>query len=186
MNAENRLLSAARRMDKKALADIFDLYARHLYKYALRCSGDPFLADQIVGDVFAKFLDQLSLGKGPVNNLRAYLFEIAYHLVIDEVRYASHQTSIELVDSQYGKFAVNPDLEEQIELEKISQAIKRLSPEQRHVIILRFLEGFSLSETASILRKTVGAIKGGTVPRHMEFAYFTGHASSRSIKCFRA
>jgi RNA polymerase sigma-70 factor (ECF subfamily) len=159
MNIENRLLLAAKRMDKKALAEIFDLYARPLYNYALRCCSDPLLADQIVGDVFAKFLEQLAAGKGPLNNLRSYLFEITFNSVVDEARYASHRTSIELVDSRYGKFTVNPDVEDQMQLEKLSQAIKRLTPDQRHVIILRFLEGFSLSETAAILKKSIGCVK---------------------------
>jgi RNA polymerase sigma-70 factor (ECF subfamily) len=34
-----------------------------------------------------------------------------------------------------------------------------LTDDQRHVIILRFLEGFNLNETAAILGKQVGHIK---------------------------
>jgi RNA polymerase sigma-70 factor (ECF subfamily) len=160
MNTEIGLLLAARKMNKKALAKIFDLYARPLYKFALRFCSDPLLADQIVGDVFAKFLDQLAMGKGPLNNLRSYLFEVAFHLVIDEARYVSRRASIELVDVRgYGKFFINPDIEDQLELEKVSKAMKRLPADQRHVLILRFLEGFSILETAAILRKTAGSVK---------------------------
>jgi RNA polymerase sigma-70 factor (ECF subfamily) len=147
-------------MDKKALAEIFDLYARPLYNFVLRFCSDPLLADQIVGDVFAKLLEQLAVGKGPLKNLRSYLFEIAFHLVIDEVRYVSRRASIELVDVRgYGKFSINPDIEEHMELEKISKAMKSLAADQRHVLVLRFLEGFSISETAAILRKTAGSVK---------------------------
>lgn len=160
MNTENRLLSAARRMDKKALTEIFDLYARPLYNYALRYCGDPLLADQVVGDVFAKLLEKLAERKGPRDNLRSYLFEMAYNSIIDNARYVSRRVSIELVDTYgYDGLSVNPNIEDQLELEKVSQAIKSLSPDQRHVIILRFLEGFSISETATILRKTIGCVK---------------------------
>jgi RNA polymerase sigma-70 factor (ECF subfamily) len=113
-----------------------------------------------VGDVFAKFMEQLAKGKGPLNNLRSYLFEITYNSIIDEIRYISHQASIDLVDSySYGKFSVNPDIEKKLDLEKVSQAVQNLSPTQQHVIILRFLEGFSIGETASILGKTISWVK---------------------------
>jgi hypothetical protein len=47
MNAENRLLSVARKMDKGALAEIFDFYGLHLYNYALRCCNDPCLGRRL-------------------------------------------------------------------------------------------------------------------------------------------
>jgi DNA-directed RNA polymerase specialized sigma24 family protein len=82
--ADRTLLDAARRMDGDALVEIFDLYAPALYKYVLRVCPDTLMADHIVGDVFAKLLEHLSAGKGPSTNLRSYLYEIAYHLVLDE------------------------------------------------------------------------------------------------------
>jgi RNA polymerase sigma factor (sigma-70 family) len=59
----------------------------------------------------------------------------------------------------YNGSSTDLNIENQMDLEKISRTIKSLSPDQRHVIILRFLEGFSLSETAAILKKTVGCVK---------------------------
>ena len=79
MEADAQLLDRARMLDKAALGKIFDLYSSPLYCYALRLCGDPALADHVVGDVFAKLLDQFSSGKGPSANLRSYLYEIAYH-----------------------------------------------------------------------------------------------------------
>jgi hypothetical protein len=44
-------------------------------------------ADNIVGDTFSALLDQFSAGKGPVVNLRSYVFQVAYHLVVDQARH---------------------------------------------------------------------------------------------------
>ena len=63
METDTALLDAAKSMDEAALVKIFDLYAYALYKYAFRICNDSLLADQIVGDVFAKLLDKLSCGK---------------------------------------------------------------------------------------------------------------------------
>jgi RNA polymerase sigma-70 factor (ECF subfamily) len=38
-------------------------------------------------------------------------------------------------------------------------AVKRLNPEQQECIVLRFLQGFSVAETAQTMGKNEGAIK---------------------------
>ena len=158
---ETDLLTAAKKMDKDALVKIFDLYASPLYNYALRLCGDPCTADQIVGDVFARLLDQLAAGKGPTSNLRAYLYEIAYHIFVDEKRSSHREASLEALapltqDVRSGWLR----LEDRILFEAVVDAIQRdLTDDQRHVVILRFLEGCSLLETAAILGKEVSHIK---------------------------
>ena len=90
MQAEIPLLEAVRSMDKEALVEIFDLYSSALFNYALRLCNDPLKADHIVGDVFAKLLDQCSTGNGPTTNLRSYLYETTADtgLLVDRARAA--------------------------------------------------------------------------------------------------
>ena len=161
METENTLLNAARRMDQDALGQIFDLYASSLFNYAWRLCGDPVLADHVVGDVFAKLLEQLSVGKGPTSNLRAYLYETAYHRVIDEARGSRHGVPLEVADWLPPR-SDSPflRLENRILFEQVMEIIHtELSSDQRHVIILRFLEDFSIRETAAIMGKTQVNVK---------------------------
>lgn len=154
------ILDAARTMNKDALVRIFDRYSQSLYNYALRICSDPLLADHIVGDVFAKFLDQLSLGNGPRTNLRSYLYQMAYHLIIDEVRYSKHRAPLEDLDFHKYDESAFLLLENRVVFEKIVCAIRNvLTNDQRHVIVLRFLEGMSLLETATIMGKSVNHVK---------------------------
>lgn len=161
METDLPLLDAAKKMDKDALVKIFDLYAAPLFNYASRLCGDPLLADQIVGDVFARLLDQLAAGKGPTSNLRSYLYETAYHMVVDESRASLRTAPLEALpalrqDMRSG--SLRP--EDRIMFEMVVDAIRHeLTDDQRHVIILRFLEGFSLRETAAILGKEINHIK---------------------------
>jgi RNA polymerase sigma-70 factor, ECF subfamily len=161
METDSALLNAARMMDKDALVKIFDLYSSALYKYALRLCGDPMTADQIVGDVFVKLLEQLASGKGPTANLRSYLYEITYHRIVDEARASRHKAPLEITDwLPQGNDSVFLRLEDQILFEQIVYVIRNeLTRDQRHVIILRFLEEFSLRETAAIIGKKVQNIK---------------------------
>jgi len=161
MESDVPLLSAARGMNKEALIEIFDLYSSALYNYALRLCNDPVRADQIVGDVFARLLEQWSSGNGPTTNLRSYLYETTYHLIIDESRYSYREAPLEVVDfMRYDGQSVLLNLENRILFDTVIKAMKNdLTEDQRHVIILRFLEGFSLRETASIIGKEVYNVK---------------------------
>lgn len=155
------LLEAARAMNKDALVRIFDVYSPALYNYAFRLCNDALMADHIVGDVFAKILDQFSAGRGPTTNLRSYLYEVAYHLIVDESRHSHREAPLEIVESMsFDGYAANVSMENQILIKAILLAIRtNLTEDQRHVIVLRFLEGFSLQETAAIIGKGVNHVK---------------------------
>lgn len=154
------LLKAIKDYDKAGLATVFDSYAPLIYKYALRLNGDPLEADNIVGEVFAELLKQLKKGKGPRENLRSYLFQIAYHKIVDNVRDQKHLTCIDDLPMLSGGKALTADHEDKeqlIALEAILQ--NHLSEEQCHVILLRFIEDFNLKETAEIMGKTIDNVK---------------------------
>ncbi len=155
------LLQDIRRMDAEALAKVFDLYAPAIFQYVFRRCSNATIADQIVGDVFAKLLEQLSQGNGPNSNIRAYLFEMAYHAMVDEIRHSRRMAPIGTVDFLLPVTASTDRAAEEKLLQGILlRAIQSdLTEHQRHVIIFRFLEGFSLKETAQIMGKTVTNIK---------------------------
>lgn len=156
------LLEGAREMKKDALVKIFDTYSHPIYNYAFRLCNDPVVADYIVGDVFAKLLEQLSAGKGPNKNLRSYLYEMAYHLVVDEARYSNRGAPLEEAEVflRPESQSTPANVENRLLYEAILRVIRNdLTEDQRHVVVLRFLEGFSLQETASIIGKHVGNVK---------------------------
>lgn len=160
METEVDLLNAARKMNGEALVKIFDRYSSALYQYALRLCRDPLLADHIVGDVFVKLLDQLSAGNGPKTNLRAYLYEITYHSMVDETRYSKRRAPLEAVLHRQDPRSAFLKLEDQMVFQEVLHVLQHeLTSDQRHVIVLRFLEEFNLRETAAIVGKTVEHVK---------------------------
>src|SRR5262245_30003832 len=77
MENEHHLLRAAGELDKEALLTIFDHYAPKVYAHALRRCHDPVLADDIVGQVFEKFLDDVTTSNGLHNGLQSYFYQSA-------------------------------------------------------------------------------------------------------------
>lgn len=155
------LLAAAKRMDVDALTEIFELYAPVLYKYAFRQCKNAMMADQLVADVFERFIQQVSSGRIPGVNLRTCLYEIAYSLLVRDARYKDYFLTAD------GTFLRHPE-RSTVELgtndQRLFSAIQRtlfydLTDDQRHVLLLRFVEGFSLKETAAITGKKVNNVK---------------------------
>jgi len=152
---------AAQDKVQESLAAVFDQYAPLLYRYALRLCRDQIMADQIVGDVFSQLLERLAAGEGPQTNLRAYLYQITYHFVVDHARDRERNAPLdELSDMQAREKDVITQVEDQGLLDAVAAVVNQeLTDEQRQVIVLRFQENFSLRDTAEIMNKDVNAIK---------------------------
>ena len=108
-----------------------------------------------------RLLEKISEGKGPRTNLRAYLFQTAYHLIVDQSRDRQRAAPLDVAETiEEETKSVQAQTEESMLLESLAEAMEReLTDEQRNVIVLRFQEGFSLKETAEIVGKKLNAVK---------------------------
>jgi RNA polymerase sigma-70 factor (ECF subfamily) len=156
------LLKAALKMDRGALITIFDQYAPDIYKYLYRLCNDPVVSDEIVGDVFSELLEQCATGSESIINLRIFLYQVAYrrlaeHFITDQDMKRS-KTNAKIIIPITQSPALSD--EENNQIGALLVAINfHLNDIQRHVMILRFLEGFSLKETAVIVGKNVSSVK---------------------------
>jgi len=155
-----RLIAGARSFDRQVLEQIYDLHSPELYRYAYRLLGRQDTAEECVGEAFAHFLEALQKGKGPRENLRAYLFRTTHNICTDTYRRQPLQEDL-LDDNLNDHTADQPQftVEQAHERREVRLALFNLTAEQRQVIVLRFLEGWQNEEVAAILKKTVGAIK---------------------------
>lgn len=160
MAQENDLLRRARRIEEQALAEIYDLYSNELYRYAMRLVGDAQMAEDCVAETFSRFLHTIHRGGGPRKHLRAYLYRIAYNWVTDHYR---RKTPDPLPLNPEAPLKDELNLAQQvhtkIEADRVRKILFQLTPEQRQVISLKFLEGWKNEEIALVMDKPVGAVK---------------------------
>jgi RNA polymerase sigma-70 factor (ECF subfamily) len=157
---ETRLLQLAKQYDQQALVEIYDMYSPGLYRYAVRLLNNPDLAEECVAESFSRLLTALRNSGGPKKNLRAYLYRIAHNWVTDQFRKQIPQQTVDEIDQQADPQSTTSQMAETlIEREKVRAAIVLLTPDQRQVIVLKFLEGWSNAEVAKSLDKSVGAVK---------------------------
>lgn len=158
--SEQTLLERAAQFDQAALAEVFDLYNAGIYRYAMRLLGDPELARECMSETFKRYLNSLAKGAGPKQHLQAYLYRVAHNWITDYYRSKTPATlpfNVELRadTSQEPHQAVADELERQ----RVRQALTRLTPDQRQVITLRYLEEWDIEQIAQALNKPVGAVK---------------------------
>lgn len=157
MISEQDLLVQAKKLNTRALAEIYDLYSPRLYRYAVRLLGDACTAEDCVAETFSRFLQALRNDRGPRDYLQAYLFRTAHNFVVDHCR---HQRPENILDDDM------PDCENteenaslNIRQQRVRFALAELTNEQQQVVALKFFEGWENEEIARALNKPVGAVK---------------------------
>ncbi len=159
-NRPEQLLQKARQFDQQALAEIYDLFSDALYAYAFKHVGKAQVAEDLVAETFQRFLSSLERGGGPNDHLQAYLYRITHNLITDLYR-REPPPSLELDTELLIEDGPGPagQLAEQQEAERVRKALRLLTPEQRQVVVLKFLEGWTTQEISQALNKSQGAVK---------------------------
>jgi RNA polymerase sigma-70 factor (ECF subfamily) len=114
-------------------------------------------------EVFLKAMNSLDKFQFRGPPFSAWLFRIAHNLVVDRVRHTKSTSgppvpldeALDLPDSQ--------NVEEQalqaLDVEVLREALDKVSELQRQVVLLRFIAGLSLAETAVAMNRKENAIK---------------------------
>jgi len=139
---------------------VYQQHSTELFRYAYRLLGDSDLAEDCVAETFSRLLNALHRGRGPSENVRAWLYRVAHNWITDHYR---RQPPLPLdLDSDLGANAGETTTQRvgrRLEQERVRAALLQLPPEQRQVIQLRFLEGWTHEEVAKALDKTVEATR---------------------------
>lgn len=160
--SEEALLAAAMQYDEAALSELYDRYEAKIYAYIYRRTGDEALAEDFTAQVFLRMLESIRDQKAWHSSFSGWLYRIAHNLVIDHYRRKGRQGTVN-IDEAAPTASEEHDPEDTIaktlDAERLRAAIHRLTDEQAEVVSLRFLEGYSISEVATMMNRTEGAIK---------------------------
>jgi RNA polymerase sigma-70 factor (ECF subfamily) len=157
--ASERLVLAAvaraREGDADALRFLYLRYADNVYGYVCSIVRDEYEAEDVTQHIFAKLLTALDRYEPRVVPFSAWILRVAHNAAIDHVR-TRRPVPCEEVHP--------PDLEEDASgrerFADLRLALAALPPEQRNVIMLRFLVGLSPREIAERLGRSEDAVHG--------------------------
>ena len=144
--------------------DAGELYTRHyvsIYRYLYYRTGNVHVAEDLTSEVFLKMVRALPSYRPGTIPFQAWLYQIARNMAIDHYRRNRHYALVELDESLDNS---DPDMDQMIDYhltsEDLVEGLKKIEETQRDVLLLRFIEGLALSETAVVLHKSIDAVKG--------------------------
>jgi RNA polymerase sigma-70 factor (ECF subfamily) len=155
------LVQRVRANDPQAFDELYARYSPRVFGYLFqRLNGNAEEAEDLTADVFTRVYEKIDAFQPQGAPLSAWVFRIAHNKLIDSVRRKPKQTQVTLDDApEITSGPVFAGIDQQVALDQIKTGLARLTAEQRQVIVLRFLEGRSLAETASLVGRNEDAVK---------------------------
>ena len=148
--------------------DLLRPQVEYLYRLAWRFTGSVADAEDLVQDVLLKLFPRTEEMLG-IQRLRPWLARVLYHHYVDTVRKRARSPILELVadegeEDPLEKVPAARDGPEELAersglRERILVALRQLNPEQRAVIAMHDVEGYSLEELESMLETPLGTLK---------------------------
>ncbi len=138
--------------------DPADVFARHyhdVYRYLVRMTGRPDVADDLAQEVFLHVVRAARNG-GPIGHERGWIFSIARNLLVDRYREGARQ--LPTADNVHP--APEPAREGTQALAfGLAQSLGRLADEDREVFLLKEVGGLSYQEIAEACGCSVESVR---------------------------
>ena len=139
-----------KRRDASAWGALFEREHPLVFRAVLAKVGDRAVADDIAGQVFLEALQGIRRYRDRGKPISAWLLTIARHRTLDWFRKRGREQGNAVEPSVAG-----PD----VDLRAALEALALLTPDQREVMHLRFVEGYPLEDVARLTGRRVGAVK---------------------------
>lgn len=157
VHARQGAIEPLRRRDQEAWRQLFAAEMPAVYRYALSRLGNAADAEDLTSSVFAEAWEHAGSLEDRGLPPRAWLFGIARNLVSTHRRRWFRRPpmlALEAFDSQADDPGLSADLLD------LARGVAALSAGHAEVVMLRFIHGLSLQETAAVLLTTVDGVKG--------------------------
>jgi RNA polymerase sigma-70 factor (ECF subfamily) len=159
---ERELVVAAQAGDRAAFKEIYDRFRDRVYNLAYYSLGEALAAEDVLQIVFMKIHRGLP-GFRFESQLSTWIYRIAFNQCLNENRRRTAQhVPLESLLGSGDEIDLDSSLDDKHALserrEIIRQAVMELSPKLRTVVVLKYLEGLSYLEVASVLECSPGTV----------------------------
>jgi len=147
--------------DKSAVQDCLNNYGGLVWSLARRMSPNSNEAEDAVQEIFIDIWKNAARFDETQSSETTFVAMIARRRLIDRLRKTNRQPNTDslediLAEPSNGK---DNDLQISVEAKEAAQAMKHLRPEQRQVLHLSIVQGFSHQEIADALKMPLGTVK---------------------------
>jgi RNA polymerase sigma-70 factor (ECF subfamily) len=156
------LVELARGGDCEAFGLLYDHYQGSVYRFLYYRSRSTTIAEDLTSETFLRALRSMSGFRWQGKDFGAWLMTIARNLCTDHFK--AGRTRLEMTTDDMAAHDDTTEGPENVVLANLTNqalldGLGRLSDEQRDCLIMRFLQGLSIAETAEVLGRSEGAVK---------------------------
>jgi RNA polymerase sigma-70 factor (ECF subfamily) len=157
----DRLVAEAKRGNREAFGRIFDAYAGPVHRFIASRVRRPSDAEDLTQLVFVKALEALPRYEARGVPFGGWLFRLARNAIIDQIRTRrDHLSLVAAVNRETEDTGPEQRAALSEDLDRLAEALKELTDDQREVIELRFFAGLSVLEAAMAMGRQEGTIRG--------------------------
>lgn len=161
------LIRKIRSGDEQAFGEIYDEYIKKIYHFIFYKTPTPEIAQDLTHDVFANLLAYIKNNPKPIENLKAFIYQIARNMIA-KYYIKEKPRDIKIEDKDVSeidyKLSDNKKMDQEIDLkisvEIIEQSIRQMNnSEHQQIITLKLVEGLSHREISKIINKKEGTVR---------------------------
>ncbi len=148
--------------DAEAFGQLYDHYVTLVFRYVYNRVGDRATAEDVTSETFVRALRRIDSLSYQGRDVGAWLVTIARNIVLDHVKSSRYRLEVATADMRDADRATDgPEdaVVAHLTNRELLACVQQLGSEQQECIVLRFIHGLSVSETAEIMGKKDGAIK---------------------------
>jgi RNA polymerase sigma-70 factor, ECF subfamily len=156
------LVDLARAGDAEAFGQLYDHYNGTVYRFLYYRVGSHALAEDLTSETFFRALRSMTGFRWQGRDFGAWLVTIARNLVADHFKAGRTRLETATEDlSEHDTATAGPedDVIAALTNEALIRGLRQLAAEQQECLVLRFLQGMSIAETAQALQRSEGAVK---------------------------
>lgn len=159
---DNQLINLAKEGDAEAFGELYDRHANAVYRF-LYCRLDSRMdAEDFTEEVFIRVWHSLNGYHERGTPFLAYLLIVARNVLIDQYRRNGRSPQhVSIEDMQIKDMAPEPGeaATSNLKHQELRKAIYLLRDDYQEVLVLRFLNDLTPQETATVMKRSTGAIR---------------------------
>lgn len=161
-NQEIHLVQLAQNGNEEAFGALYDQHAQAVFRFLAGNLGNSQEAEDLTTEIFLRIWKALPEYESSGTPFSAFVFRIARNMLIDRYRADGRRQPVVSIDD-IGLEEVLADPEQKIpdphEYQTLHTALQSVRSDYREVLVLRFLNDFSIEEIAELMQRSPGAIR---------------------------
>ena len=142
---------------------IYDQYVTKIYRFIYLKVSSQEVAEDLSSEVFMRTWETYRSESTRIENIQAYLYQIARNIVADhyrtrKIKIVSVEETVEIIDEA-------DTLQDQalvsMEMDRVQKALATIQDDYQNLIIWRYLDELSVPEIAQITGKTEENVRVG-------------------------